>query len=92
MKFTKILIGASLLLSMELSAQKITTIVSDTYNKRLDQTTLVLIPNGNVTFKVNGKSSAVMNPVSNIFLEIRIQRCYPLLRFLKKVIHFMKKD
>ncbi|WP_222539106.1 hypothetical protein [Pedobacter polysacchareus] len=51
MKFTKILFAASLLLSMELSAQKIATIVSDTYNKKLDQTTLVLIPYGNVTFQ-----------------------------------------
>lgn len=51
MKFIKLCIAASLLLSMEVSAQKMTTITGDTYNKKLNQTTLVLIPYGNVTFQ-----------------------------------------
>ena len=63
MKFIKLCIAASLLLSMEVSAQKMTTITGDTYNKKLNQTTLVLIPYGNVTFqgkwkKIRGTESS----------------------------------
>lgn len=71
MKLTKILIAASLLLSIKVTAQKITTIVGDTYNKKLDQTTLVLIPYGNVTFQGKWKKFRSNEPSKQHFFRDR---------------------